>query len=634
MFARLRVLVVVAVALGSLLSAGSASVSAATLIGKGLYIKKGVTIEIDGKKAVFKDPILNKAGHLLLPMRDLYEAIDAEVYWDKKNQIASAVRNGKRVDFTINSAIARVNDKKVTMNVAPLMYKYRTYVPLRFVSENLDGKVYWNQGEQTVEITLNHQEAPTTSPQEDPYVLHMNNKRIIMEDPLIIRGGRTYIPANYFYENLENTTANWVSDSQLEFQIAGLNFVFSNGSQNVLVNQEPVQIEEKPFIQSGKMYVPVHFIVNALGGNLRILTDKKAMYIYLYHYMFTSDFLEKTEGSTTRPAYVSNASLEGSRDLLVSDNPERVTPALVPNPAATLSQHNVNSADSVNEHRIFGWHLNKLGKEAKIGITIQNISRSNSLEVTGSKGYVKTSGNSWINYDIGLPIADKVLNDKLNDSESKGIVIQPGETKVIETYELHPNYIIGFLQDVDIRSINGGNGEYTIRTVLTTNDTDLTSIHSEQVPIDPYAAHPRGAWPNAEIRANLPAYTVGSPEVGYNISNGNTDHFLSEDNSLSKVNGSVGNSGHFGMNYKVNIPIINPTGKAKTIKLKIAGRGGLYSGAVKMNGNVHLIPTLKPFTEYAELPAYTVTGAEDMISLEIMHAGGASLPAAIYVEAK
>ncbi|MBT2687443.1 copper amine oxidase N-terminal domain-containing protein [Bacillus sp. ISL-47] len=631
MFARLRVLVVIAaVALSSLLSAGSSSVSAATLIGKGLYIKNGVTIEIDGKKTVFNDPILNKSGHLLLPMRDLYEAIDAKVYWDKKNQTASAVRNGKRVDLTINSTIAKVNDKKVTMNVAPLMYKYRTYVPLRFVSENLDGKVYWNQGEQTVEITLNHQKIPP----EDPYVLHMNNKRIIMEDPLEERSGRTYIPADYFYNYLDSTSSNWVTDSQLEFQVAGLNFVFTNGSQNVLINQENVQIEEKPFIESGKMYVPVHFIVNALGGNLRILTDKRELYIYLYHYMFTSDFLEKTEGSTTRPAYVPNASLEGSRDLLVSDNPERVTPALVPNPAATLAQHNVNLADPVNEHRIFGWHLNKLGKEAKIGITIQNTSSINSLEVTGSKGYVKTSGNSWINYDIGLPIADKVLNDKLTDSASMGMVIQPGETKLIETYELHPNYIIGFLQDVDIRSINGGNSEYTIRTVLTTNNTDLTRIHSEPVPIDPYAAHPRGVWPNAEIRAVLPAYTVGSPEVGYNISNGKTDHFLTEENSLAKVNGSVGNSGHFGMNYKVDIPIINPTGEAKTIKLKIAGRGGLYSGAVKMNGIVYLIPTLKPSTEYVELPAYTVAGAEDMISLEIMHAGGASLPAAIYVEAQ
>jgi hypothetical protein len=637
MINRIRVLCVSTfVVLASLFTFSHGDVSAATLVGKGLYSKDNVSIEVDGKKIPFNDPILNKAGHILLPMRAFYEAIDASVFWDKKSQTASAVRNGKTVTLTIDSTSAKVNDSKRPMKVAPLLYKYRTYVPLRFVSENLDGKVHWNEGKQRVEITLNDPAGDDSSsnPPEEPYILHMNNKRIVMDDPVLIKQGRTYIPATYFYENLENASGNWLSNQDLELQIAGLNFVFSNGSNNVLVNEEPVRMEEKPFIQSGKMYVPIHFIVNALGGNLRNLSDKREMYIYLSDFMFISDFMEKHNGLTPRPEYVPTASLEGTRDLLVSDNPETLTPALVPSATATLAQHDIQSTSVTNKHRVFGWHVNKLGSKATIAITVENTSDFTSIEVTSSKKYDKTSGNSWVNYDVGLPIADAVLNEKLRNSDSTGTIIKPGETEIMEIHELYPGYIIGFIQELDIRSMDGGNSEYTIRTVLAKNNEDVTQIHSDPVLIDKLASHPRGAWSYSTIQADLPVYTVGSPEVGYNISNGKTDHLLTQENSLSQVNGAIGNPGHFGMNYKVNIPISNPSGETRTVKLKLAGRGGLYSGAIKMNGKVQLVPTLKPGTEYVELPDYTVSGKMDTISLEIMHAGGGSLPAAIYVYTK
>lgn len=633
MFNRLKVFVILLLAFSSL-SINHKEVEAATLLGNGLYLKNGVTIEIDGKKVIFNDPILNKSGHLLLPMRDFYEAIGATVTWSKQAQTASAKRNGKTVDLTINSKTAQVNGKKVQVSVPPLLYKYRTYIPLRFVSENLDGKVIWNQQAQKVEITLHppSEGGNTTTPQPDPFVLHINNKRIIMSEPVKIRDGRTYIPAKYFYEHLENTAGNWVTDNDFELQIAGLNFVFTNGSNKILVNQEPVMIEEVPFIESGNMYVPVHFVVNALGGNLRLISSKNEMYIYLYHFMFISDFVEKSQGTTNRPNLVPNAILEGNRSLLVSDNPETLTSTLVPGATETLAEHKVNDVETANKHRVFGWHLNRLGQKVRIGITVQNNSETNSIKITSSKGYSRTSGNSWINYDIGLPMADLVLNGQLKNSDSTGIMINPGETKVIEGYELHAGYVIGFLQDLDISWLNGESGDYTIRTVIAKNEADLTEIHNEPLPIDRNAAHPRGAWPSSAILAELPEYIIGSPEVGYNISNRFTDHLLTEETSLSKVNGSVGNPGHFGMVYKVNIPIANPAGEAKVVKLKLAGRGGLYSGAIKINGNVHLIPTLKAGTEFVQLPDQMITGERGTISIEVMHAGGASLPVAIYLE--
>ena len=74
---------------------------------------------------------------------------------------------------------------------------------------------------------------------------------------------------------------------------------------------------------------------------------------------------------------------------------------------------------------------------------------------------------------------------------------------------------------------------------------------------------------------------VDSAEIGFSISNGKTDHLLTKDNSLEQVNGNVGNPGHFGIQYMVQIPVTNPTGQEKELTLKFAGRGGLHSGDSK-----------------------------------------------------
>jgi len=618
---------ITAVALATILP-GQASASAAS---DKIHVQNNVSIKIDGETLKVKDPILNKSDYLFLPMRALYEAVGASVDWKQETLTASANRDGKLVNLTINSKTALVDGQKVPMVVAPFMYKDRTYMPLRFVGENFGGNVNWNPTTQTVDISLSGE---TGKPQGNPYILHINNQRIVMEDPIIVKQSRSYIPANYIYENLADSSGTLLPDKSFELQIAGMSFLFKENSNQVLVNDEVVTMEGKPFMQNGKMYVPISFVVNALGGNLRYIEDKRELYLYVYQYMYTSSFLEKSYGSTSKPQNVPSARLEGDRDLFISDNPETLTSKLIPKSNATLAQYQVKATTATNKHRVFGWHYNTLGTDVRMGITVQNTSSTESIEVIDSKGTSQQTGNSWVGHDIGLTIADTTFNDKLKTSSSKGIVIAPGETKVIESYDLLNRYIIGYLHDLDIQAVNGGTPEYTIRTVLTKDKSNLTSILSDPVPIDVTVMHPRGTWTSSTILADLPAYTVDSSEVGYSISNGSTDDLLTAENSLSQINGTIGNPGHFGMNYKVSIPLVNQTGNTKTIKLKLAGRGGIYSGAVKVNGKVYLVPSLRVGTEYVELPDYKMQGSSEKIELEFMHAGGVNLPVAIYIETK
>ncbi|WP_249649215.1 copper amine oxidase N-terminal domain-containing protein, partial [Lysinibacillus sp. D4B2_S17] len=94
---------------------------------------------------------------------------------------------GKTVDLRTDSMKALVPGQEVAMDVAPFMYKDRTYMPLRFVSENFDGIVNWDEATQSVDITLSDE--TTAPPQEDLYILHINNKRSVMKDPIVTEDG-------------------------------------------------------------------------------------------------------------------------------------------------------------------------------------------------------------------------------------------------------------------------------------------------------------------------------------------------------------------------------------------------------------------------------------------------------------
>lgn len=611
---------------------------------KKIVEKNNVTIIINGEEILFKDPILNESGHLLLPMRDFYEAIGATVYWNQEKKMASSVRNNQTVDLTINSKTAVVNGNKVQVSVAPIVYKDRTYIPMRFVSENSDGIVYWDEERQVVEVILNDTEDgednQTPEVPEIPqiqYTLYMNNKKIMMDDPIINKGGRMYIPSTYFVDYLQNSFEEWTAKDRLELTISGLQFSFVDGSSNIFINDDLYTGAEKPFMQGEKMYVPVKFIVDSFknGGSLRYVAESNTMYISMYDYMLTSDFLEKSYGFLKVPQLVENVSLDGNRELLVSDNPEELTPDRISRANETLSEYKVQGLTDSKLHRVYGWHINKLGERATIAITIQNTSDNASLEITNSKGMSQVTSNSWSTFDVGLPLSDAVLTNTLADAREKKFTLAPGETKVIDSYELGISYLLGFTHDFDVRKVSGGAGSYTVRTVISLEENpDLASIHSPVVPINPYAAHPRGVWPSSSLKVTLPTYTVDTEQVGYNISNGKTDHLLTAENSLDKMDGTVGNPGHFGMTYKVDIPVVNPSGKLKYVLVKIAGRGGVYSGAVKMNGKTYLIPTLKPGEEFVQLPVLRTSKRSDKIELEIIHAGGSNLPVAVYVETR
>ncbi|MCX8095222.1 MAG: stalk domain-containing protein [Caldisericia bacterium] len=98
-------------------------------------------------------PFLEK-GRTMVPLRFISENRGAQVLWVKEENKAIIIFNEVYIELWVdqNKNYVRMNGVFYTIDVAPYTLKGRTVVPVRFVSEFLGGKVFWNQDTKTVTI--------------------------------------------------------------------------------------------------------------------------------------------------------------------------------------------------------------------------------------------------------------------------------------------------------------------------------------------------------------------------------------------------------------------------------------------------------------------------------------------------
>ena len=88
----------------------------------------------------------------MLPIRIIAENLGATVIWHEDTQTVDIIREDVSILITIGSAVAKVNGESVNLDVTAFVERDRTYLPVRFISENLGAKVEWNEETQTVII--------------------------------------------------------------------------------------------------------------------------------------------------------------------------------------------------------------------------------------------------------------------------------------------------------------------------------------------------------------------------------------------------------------------------------------------------------------------------------------------------
>lgn len=187
---------------------------------------KAPSIEIDGK--IIKTdaaPFIEK-DRTFVPIRFIGEALNYKVDWNKDKKLVTIKNNDRQILMTIGDTNITVNNEKIKNDVAPLIRKDRTYVPLRFVAENMNLKVNWDGKEK--KVIINSQKDNITdgitnlSADEKEFLNKFQSKQKIIEDNMTSLKKSFFEKANTLSkEDLEkeyNRASKEISDAVSELK--------------------------------------------------------------------------------------------------------------------------------------------------------------------------------------------------------------------------------------------------------------------------------------------------------------------------------------------------------------------------------------------------------------------------------
>jgi len=111
-----------------------------------------IRVTLYGKKLSFDQPPVIENGRTLVPLRAIFEALDAEVAWDDETRTVRAIRYGTYVELQIGSNEMKVNSEIKTLDVSAMIVGGRTMVPARAIAEAFGCTVGWDGENRVVTI--------------------------------------------------------------------------------------------------------------------------------------------------------------------------------------------------------------------------------------------------------------------------------------------------------------------------------------------------------------------------------------------------------------------------------------------------------------------------------------------------
>lgn len=129
-----------------------ATLIVATFAAAGIVPAQAAEVQLNGQTLRTSVAPMTTHGRILVPMRDIFEALGAKVDWNALTQGINAQRGATQVQMQMGRNMATVNGQTVNLDQAPMSVNGHTLVPLRFVSEAMGATVAWNNTLQVVSI--------------------------------------------------------------------------------------------------------------------------------------------------------------------------------------------------------------------------------------------------------------------------------------------------------------------------------------------------------------------------------------------------------------------------------------------------------------------------------------------------
>lgn len=122
-------------------------------------LQKDIDVIVNGKMLELDVAPVIVNDRTMVPMRAIFEALDAKVTWVAADRLIIATCDDKVIVLQIDNTLMTVQTaseeakKELTLDAAPFIHNDRTLVPARAVSEALEAKVEWDGETRTVTVT-------------------------------------------------------------------------------------------------------------------------------------------------------------------------------------------------------------------------------------------------------------------------------------------------------------------------------------------------------------------------------------------------------------------------------------------------------------------------------------------------
>ena len=111
-----------------------------------------ISVLTNGKKVYFDQLPVIENGRTLVPLRAIFESLDATVDWNADTKTITSEKGDTKIVMTIGNSEMTKNGDSIVLDVAPQIIGGRTLVPVRAIAEAFDLTVDWNDSLKQVVI--------------------------------------------------------------------------------------------------------------------------------------------------------------------------------------------------------------------------------------------------------------------------------------------------------------------------------------------------------------------------------------------------------------------------------------------------------------------------------------------------
>ncbi|WP_422661191.1 copper amine oxidase N-terminal domain-containing protein [Paenibacillus sp. EC2-1] len=207
---------------------------------------------LDKELSILKNPVVISKGRVLLPIREVGDLLNLNVYWDQRSKTVFLYGVNKEIKLTIGSEKAYVNNKETSLDVVAKVINGKTYIPLKFVATATGESVSWTSSLERLTMSRSY---ALGSDKELTYWIHLDSGELSKAE-IRETGVRIGQIKNPDLSILKNFDVSKISDSSSYIvynQISGPSGTVKVSGQVLIVNDHIV--DQDDFLVMGYYHV-------------------------------------------------------------------------------------------------------------------------------------------------------------------------------------------------------------------------------------------------------------------------------------------------------------------------------------------------------------------------------------------